>query len=215
VDAGTPLVLEVPEKTNLDNYVFFGPGETTFDYVTGGIVNAKRIVRLDDTSLAGVYVFRRKTAEAKQDTRTPAEYFVVNFDRSESDLTPLKEEQRTALAKTEGADAEAPPRMAFVKDREELTTAMFKDNSRSEFWWILLLVFLAILVFEVAMARKMVQGGHAVAEDALEPAGGEPSGRSGPPPLKPAAVAPIIEDDHPQRRRSVVSRGEDIWEPTS
>jgi hypothetical protein len=61
----------------------------------------------------------------------------------------------------------------------------------------------------------MVQGGHAVAEDALEPAGGEPSGRSGPPPLKPAAVAPIIEDDHPQRRRSVVSRGEDIWEPTS
>lgn len=215
VDAGVPLVLEVPEKKSLDNYVFFGPGETTFEYVTGGIVNAKRIVRLDDTSLPGVYVFRHKTAEGKQDLRTPPEYFVVNFDRSESDLTPLNEEQQKALAKAEGADAEAPPRVTFVKNREELTTAMFKDNSRSEFWWVLMLVFLVILVFEVAMARRMVQGGHAVAEDALEP-GSDPdaAGKPGPPPLKPAAVAPIFEDDAPPRRRSVVSRGEDIWEPT-
>jgi Aerotolerance regulator N-terminal/von Willebrand factor type A domain len=218
VDAGVPLVLEVPETTNIDNYVFFGPGETTFDFATGGIVNGKRIVRLDDTSLAGVYVFRRKTGGGKQDTRTPPEYFVVNFDRSESDLTPLNEEQLKALAKSGAAAGDdAPPRMTFVKDRDELMTAMYKDNSRSEFWWVLLLVFLVILVFEVAMARRMVQGGHAVAEDSLEPAEAEatPGGR-GPPPLKPAAVAPIFEDDPPPRRRSVVSRGEtDLWEPTA
>jgi len=219
VDAGVPLILEVTEKTNIDNYVFFGPGETTFDYATGGIVNGKRIVRLDDTSLAGVYVFRRKTAGGKQDTRTPPEYFVVNFDRSESDLTPLNEEQLKALTKSPAAAGdEAEPRMTFVKDRDELMAAMYKDNSRSEFWWILLLVFLAILVFEVAMARKMVQGGHAVVDDAQEPQNDPDAGSvrvAGPPPLKPAAVAPIIEDDPPPRRRSVVSRGErDMWEPT-
>ena len=37
---------------------------------------------------------------------------------------------------------------------------MFQDDSRAEFWYLLMLLFLGILVFEVVMTRRLVQGGH-------------------------------------------------------
>jgi len=196
VDVGTPLVLELPEQTDVSNHAFFAAGDTPLEFTTGGIVNKQRIIRLDNTSLPGVYAFARKTKEGKRDFTSPAEYFVVNFDRSESDLTSLTDEQRESLAKPGNADgphsaeADVEPRMTFVHDREEMIAAMLKDHSRSEFWWILLLVFLGILVFEVVMTRRMVQGGHAVDEfgtAALQPddsgSHGTQPGGFAPPPL--------------------------------
>jgi len=213
VATGTPLVLEVDEKQDLDGYVFFGPGDTTFDFTSGGIVNNKRIVRLDDTSLPGVYVFRRKDprskpGEIKQDVRTPAEYFVVNFDRSESDLTPLSDDQRKALIAADEDASEAETRMTFLKTREELMEEMTKDNSRAEFWWILLLVFLGILIFEVAMARKMVQGGHVAVE--------AEAGKAAPPSESPSShqgAPPPLPSDGNSRRPVVSGSEEDFWEP--
>ena len=138
VDAGTPLLLRVPEDTDLKGYAFFGPGDIAFDFTPGGVVNGKKIVRLDDTSLPGLYTFRRKTAEGKPDPRSTPEYFVVNFDRSESDLTPLTADQTKALAESESSDE---ARMTFAPTREELVETMLSDESRSELWKIFMMLF--------------------------------------------------------------------------
>ncbi|MFQ5732510.1 MAG: hypothetical protein ACE5KM_11235, partial [Planctomycetaceae bacterium] len=202
VDAGTPLLLRVPEKTDLKGYAFFGPGDTAFDFTPGGVVNGKQIVRLDDTSLPGRYAFRRQTADGKPDLRSTPEYFVVNFDRAESDLTPLTDLQQTALAKSETSEL---PRMTFQANREEMTAEILADSSRSELWKYFMFVFLAILVFEVLMTRRMVRGGHAVD-------GGDPSTEpAGPPPLDSAGSPPPLPADEPRRRRqSVVLREDDF-----
>ena len=38
------------------------------------------------------------------------------------------------------------------------------QQARSEFWWWLMLVVLGMLVFEVVMTRRLVQGGHILIE---------------------------------------------------
>lgn len=205
VDVGAPLVLAVPEDKDVTNHRFFGPGETSFKFITGKADKGYKTLRLNETALPGVYAFRKQTKDGKPDLTDSAEYFVVNFDRDESDLTPLKDPQREALAKSNDNDDEA--RMTFVPNREEMTKAMFKDNSRSEFGWLLLVLFLGLLVFEVVMTKKMVQGGHAVIDDdempeiVPEPSANQPpplKQRGGPPPLQPAGA----------KAASVVSRGE-------
>lgn len=201
VEVGAPLVLSVPEDMDVSNHLFFGPGDTSFKFVTGAVEKGLKTVRMNETTLPGVYAFRKKTGDDKPDVTSPAEYFVVNFDRSESDLTPLKEEQQETLAKSSDPQAEE-PRMAFVPNRESMIEQMFKDNSRSELWWLLLLGFLGLLVFEVVMTRKMVEGGHAVMDDAADDTPVEPrilDDDKGPPPLQ----------GGPRRHKaSVVSLGE-------
>ena len=204
VDVGAPLVLAVPEDKDVSNHRFFGPGETSFKFITGKADKGFKTLRLNETALPGVYAFRKQTKNGKPDLTDSAEYFVVNFDRDESDLTPLKDPQREALAKSNDNDDEA--RMTFVPNREEMKKAMFKDNSRSEFGWLLLVLFLGLLVFEVVMTKKMVQGGHAVIDDDMpeivpESSASQPpplKQRGGPPPLQPAGA----------KAASVVSRGE-------
>src|SRR5690606_30442791 len=80
------------------------------------------------------------------------EYFVVNADRGESDLTPLDDIQRNSLTRDD--------RLAFIATHAELQKQLLTDTSRAEFWHLLLLLFLAILVAEVVMTRRLVQGGH-------------------------------------------------------
>lgn len=177
VPSGVPLQLRVAEDADVSRHVFFGPGGTKFPFAEGVTENGRQVLRLNDTSLPGVYQFRRQTAEGELDPTSPAEYFVVNFDRGESDLTPLSEENRTALLDDGELEGD---RLAFHSTRESLLEAMFKDNSRAEFWRYLLLVFLAILVFEVVMTRRMVQGGHVMIDEAEAESDN--------------AVAPIIEE---------------------
>ena len=107
-------------------------------------------VRLRTTPLAGVYRFVRKAPKAN-DTNRP-EFFAVNFDRGESDLTPLTEAQREVL--------EGDERLKFVTDLPDLRQNMFAGSTRTEYWWLLLYVFLSSLAVEAWMTRRMVTGGY-------------------------------------------------------
>ena len=151
VDVGVPLILPAPEDFDVEKCVFRGPGDTEFPAQRGGN-ELRRLVRLDDTRLPGLYTLHRKgNAQGKGQPATE-ERFVVNGDRGESDLTPLNEAEHAMLERNN--------RVRFLADREELQAEMFVDHSQTEFWHILLLVFLAILVSEIVLTRRLVRGGH-------------------------------------------------------
>ena len=78
------------------------------------------------------------------------EHFVANFDRGESDLTPLTDAHCVSLAGEE--------RLTFVTDLAQMQRQMFADGSRTEFWWLLLYGFMAFMAFEVWLTRRLLQG---------------------------------------------------------
>jgi len=147
VDVGTPLILNVPPELNVSEYEFVGPGNKRFpagriqdDLQPGAI--------LEDVTLPGVYRFAKKSADGK--AAVTDQHFVANFDRGESDLTLLTEEQRTALT-GEG-------RLTFSSDMLELQERMFADSSRTELWFVLIYGFLFMMSVEVWMTRRMLRG---------------------------------------------------------
>ena len=105
-----------------------------------------------------MYEFRRKGRgrQARWSRATP-QHFVVNFDRGESDLTPLTDEQKESLSKD--------GRMTFVETVDELVEQTFTDTGRTEVWRFLLLAFVGLLCLEVWMTRRLVQGGHMDIDD--------------------------------------------------
>lgn len=147
VDVGTPLVLNIAPELKIEDYEFVGPANKKFvadkihDELQPGAI-------LTEAKLPGVYRFAKKSADGK-----PAptdEHFVVNFDRGESDLTLLTEVQRNTLS-GEG-------RLTFTGDLSDLQKRMFADSSRTELWWMLIYVFLAMMAFEAWMTRRMLRG---------------------------------------------------------
>lgn len=147
VDVGASLVLNVPPELKIDEYQFVGPGNKQFaaeripDELQPGAI-------LTDVDLPGAYRFSPKSAAGR--VMATDEHFVVNFDRGESDLTQLTEEQRQALT--------GKGRLEFVKDLVELQTQMYADSSRTELWWLLIYGFLAMMSIEVWMTRRMLRG---------------------------------------------------------
>ena len=147
VDVGTPLSLNIAPQMNLADFEFLAPNNAPLaatliddDFQPGA--------RLDSATLPGVYRFTAK-AHAGQPSPTD-ELFVTNFDRGESDLTPLTDDQCATLAGTD--------RLTFVTDLAQLQRQMFADGSRTELWWLLLYGFLAFLAFEVWLTRRMLNG---------------------------------------------------------
>jgi hypothetical protein len=147
VDVGTPLVLSIPTQLKVEDYEFVGPSNKRFpaerimdDLQPGAI--------LSDVGLAGIYRFSPKAADGKP-TSTD-EHFVVNFDRGESDLTRLTQEERTRLS--------GESRLTFAEDLSELEKRMFADSSRTEVWWLVIYGFLALTSIEVWMTRRMLRG---------------------------------------------------------
>jgi hypothetical protein len=157
VDVGMPLQLPVAEGQTPESWTFHGPDESATPAVAAGD-ELRPLAQLPAAPLPGVY---RAVQEAD---RERSEFFVVNFDRSESDLAALEEADRQRLT--------AEGRLQFVKTVEDFETATLTDASRTEMWWWLLLAILGMLVFEVVMTRRLVQGGH----EALDLNDGEPSG---------------------------------------
>jgi hypothetical protein len=156
VDVGLPLVLSVSADIDAERYAFFGPGNTVFEAERAGDTS-RPAMRLGDTRLPGLYDFRKRGKNDKPQRGSPHEYFVVDFDRGESDLKPLQDTQRTALSGKE--------RLTFVESLADLKSKMFTDASQTEFWHLLLLVFLGILIGEVVMTRRLVKGGHMLDEE--------------------------------------------------
>ena len=153
VDVGTPLTLPAPDDFDDEAYVFFGPDKTEHSPMLTE-KNGRYFVRMDDTILPGIYEFRQKEDADAAGRKALRQHFVVNFDRAESDLTPLGNSERLLLTENE--------RMAFVDSLDELTEAIHSEGSRSELWQILLLLFLVILICEVLMTRHLVKGGHSI-----------------------------------------------------
>ncbi|HEY4259875.1 MAG TPA: BatA domain-containing protein [Schlesneria sp.] len=147
VEVGVPLVLNVTPELKVEDYEFVGPGNKHFaadriyDELQPGAI-------LTDVRLPGVYRFTRKAADGKP--QPTDDHFVVNFDRGESDLTLLTDEQRKRLA--------GEKRMNFANDLLELETRVFAESSRTEVWWILIYGFLAMMAIEAWMIRRVLRG---------------------------------------------------------
>jgi len=153
VDVGVPLVVPVAADVDLERLVFRGPGDTVFPAQPGGNELHPR-ARLNDTRLPGVYTLDRKAGAGNDPVGI--EHFVVNDDRDESDLTPLSDRDRAGF--------EQKGRLSFIDTDDELRQEIFAADSQTELWSALFFVFLAILIGEVIMTRRLVRGGHAMAE---------------------------------------------------
>lgn len=161
VRVGEPLLLPIPADLPLGEYAFHAPDGTPLSPQPAGD-ELRPAARLAETQLAGIYEFRRR-GDLPPDEHDLRAFFVVDFDRGESDLTALDEAAQRELAAGE--------RMTFVADMDDLKAQMFADGSRTEVWPFLLFVFLAILVGEVVLTRRLVRGGHAAIDEG--PAGNE------------------------------------------
>ncbi len=180
VVVGQPLVSPLAVNVEPTEFVFNSPDGELREPQLGGD-DTSRLLVLNDTSLPGMYVLRKKgpngpapvrpslpqrgggltpgnAAEIKQPAFGPGrELFVVNADRAESNLTPLTDEQLATLT--------ADDRMQFAREPRD-TRIVDSDNlPRHELWQFLFLAFLGLLVFEVLMTRRLVRGGHSVVRD--------------------------------------------------
>ena len=160
VETGTPLVLSIQPGDAETNWTVVDPeGHESTSVKAGDELNPA--IRFDGTWLPGVYEFRRANPGGKLAGAVPqGEVFVVNFDRSESDLEPLANERWGELTGEE--------RLRRINEPAELFSAIKSDSARVEIWQLLLFVFLAILVGEVLMTRRLVQGGHQYGRDTDE-----------------------------------------------
>jgi len=147
VDLGSPLVLD---QAPLGELIVKGPdGKET--RTPTKIEGDRRTARFAQTTLPGLYEMRSAAGAGK------TERFVVNFDRRESDLTALSPPEQQGLT-DQG--------LTFTTDAESIAKNATDQKARSEFWWWLLLIVLGMLVFEVVMTRRLVQGGHTLVEPA-------------------------------------------------
>lgn len=147
LEVGMPLVLSIPQELKVSEFEFIGPGNKSFapDRIHDEL---QPRATLSEAPLPGVYRFARKEAVARPDDMD--EYFVVNFDRNESDLTILTETQCDALA--------GENRLVFAKDLADLKSRMYAGSSRTELWWLLIYGFLGMMSVEAWMTRRMVRG---------------------------------------------------------
>jgi hypothetical protein len=160
VDTGSPLLFPISQKDQAADWVFIDPGGRELDALPAGD-ELRPLVRLDQTHLPGTFRLRKRQTGNEQVNLANDEFFVVNFDRSESDLTPLSDERWGELTDED--------RLHRIETPEELFELLEKGAARIELWHLLLLAFLAILIGEVVMTRRLVQGGHVFVDAAPSP----------------------------------------------
>jgi hypothetical protein len=156
VDTGSPLLYPIPPQDKAADWVFIDPDGNELDPLPAGN-ELSPMVRLDQTHLPGTYRLRKRPLANEQPNLANDEFFVVNFDRSESELTPLTDEGWSELT-DDG-------RLHRIETPEELFAALETSAARVELWHLLLLAFLAILIGEVFMTRRLVQGGHVFVDE--------------------------------------------------
>ena len=77
----------------------------------------------------------------------------------------VHEQAMTVLTKEQRATLQGKDRLKIVSSLDELRKQMFANNTKAEFWQLMLLVMLGMLVIEVWLTRRLVQGGHAILDD--------------------------------------------------
>ena len=147
VDVGASLIVPLPPDTQAADWQFRSPGGREHDAQPAG-TELHPLLRSDETAQSGIYrLHRRDKAPVVRD-----EVFVVNADRAESDLNQLSDDRWSELT--------AADRLHRIVTPEGLVQSLKSDQARVEIWHLLMLVFLAMLVGEVVMTRRLVQGGH-------------------------------------------------------
>ena len=149
-------MLPLAANVNVGDYAFFGPDDAMRDAVRMGD-DTDAPVGLSDTRLPGLYRFDKKPGVREAAVASRAEFFAVDCDRRESDLRPLDDRERETLASR--------GRMTFIDSEEQLKQEMLAGDSKAEYWHVLMLAFVGILVGEVALTRRLVKGGHAVVDE--------------------------------------------------
>lgn len=149
VSFGSPLMTVLEDtKSNANNYSFTGP----FDRDQTAIVSrdkGKLSLQLPKTRLPGVY----KLSDGSKSAGKARDTFVVNYDHEEDDPAELLDDDIARLTSNE--------RISMVSNTKDLTRQMYGDESLSELWWLILVVFLSLLTVEVWMTRRLVLQGHA------------------------------------------------------
>lgn len=156
VDVGTSLIAKLEPNDRVENWHFVGPAGKEHAALTAGTEQNPQ-ARLDETLTPGTYRLRRKDGPLNANKE---QHFVVNFDRAESELTALTDGEWTELT-TEN-------RIRRIEQPTDLFTAIKSETARVETWHLLMLLFLAILVGEVVMTRRLVQGGHVFTDDVAD-----------------------------------------------
>lgn len=155
VEPGSPLELRLGRGGTAESIRFRLPDGSEETAEPGGD-DGRPVARLKAAMLPGVY----QAVRVNRPQESP-EYFVVEFDRAESNLAPLGDTEREQLVTKE--------RLKFIREVSEWTSAVDADSPRAEVWWLALLAVLGLLVFEVAMTRRLVRSGHGVLDMELEP----------------------------------------------
>jgi hypothetical protein len=94
----------------------------------------------DETRETGVYKLTTDTGKVQ--------YYVVQPDGGESNLTPCSDEDRLAVSRLL-------PATKYVADANEILTADVNPETQIEFWWLLLLLVICLLMFEIWMTRRI------------------------------------------------------------
>ena len=156
VDTGSPLLFPIAQDDDAANWVFITPDGEEVEALAAGD-ELRPMVRLDQTHLPGTFRLRKRPLANEKPNAANDEFFVVNFDRSESELTPLTDELWAELTEEE--------RLHRIETPDELFESLETAASRIELWHLLLLAFVAILIGEVFMTRRLVQGGHVFVDE--------------------------------------------------
>lgn len=118
----------------------------------GQVVDEESVFQFRGTRLPGVYELKSGADGEVLDA------FVVNYDQLEHEPESLTIEDKERLTVND--------RLTFVESVDSLSQKMYRDESRSELWGLLLWVFLGLLVVEVWMTRRMIQQGYTDTPDA-------------------------------------------------
>jgi hypothetical protein len=151
VDAGTPLIFPIEPGRAVEEFVFVAPDGSEHPAIAAG-KELRPSARFDDTFQPGLYRLREVVPGGAKPVAARDELFVVNFDRSESDLTAITDDRWSELTADE--------RFRRIEEPDEMFSAITVGTARAEVWQGLLLIFLLILIGEVVMTRRLVQGGH-------------------------------------------------------
>ena len=76
------------------------------------------------------------------------QYYVVQPDGGESDLTPCSEEDRLAVTRLL-------PTIKYISKASEVFSQEANPDSQIDLWWLLLLLVIGLLAFEVWMTRRI------------------------------------------------------------
>lgn len=156
VQVGEPLTLAVAADFPVAEYVFHGPGGVKGRPERAGD-DEHPSLSFSDTQVPGVYTLAPLQAPPVGGAAAVRERFVVNFDRAESDLTPLDGKARELLTQN--------GRVQFAQSSADMQQQVSATGPKSEFWRYLILFLFGMLALELCVTRRYVRGGHTVNED--------------------------------------------------